>query len=74
MWLIRHRRSETRCWTRLWPGVDCELYREYDGGDHTIVVAAVRALGSRPDAEPLLFFKGSYVTAQLRTEALTGAA
>jgi flavin reductase (DIM6/NTAB) family NADH-FMN oxidoreductase RutF len=54
--------------------VDCELHREYDGGDHTIVVAAVRALGSRPDAEPLLFFKGSYVTAQLRAEALSGAA
>src|SRR6476469_4613933 len=38
--------------------VDCELHREYDGGDHTIVVAAVRSLDARADAEPLLFFKG----------------
>lgn len=39
--------------------VDCELHEEYDGGDHTIVLGAVRALAAR-DAEPLLFFKGSY--------------
>ncbi|WP_285249508.1 flavin reductase family protein [Pseudarthrobacter sp. fls2-241-R2A-168] len=41
--------------------VDCELDKEYDGGDHTIVVGAVRALAAREGAEPLLFFKGSYV-------------
>jgi len=40
--------------------VDCELHEEYDGGDHTIVVGAVRALGAREGAEPLLFFKGGY--------------
>jgi 3-hydroxy-9,10-secoandrosta-1,3,5(10)-triene-9,17-dione monooxygenase reductase component len=40
--------------------VDCELHEEYDGGDHTIVVGAVRALGARDGAEPLLFFKGGY--------------
>lgn len=40
--------------------IDCELYEEYDGGDHTIVVAAVRALAARAEAEPLLFYKGSY--------------
>jgi flavin reductase (DIM6/NTAB) family NADH-FMN oxidoreductase RutF len=40
--------------------VDCELHREYDGGDHTIVVGSVRALGARDGAEPLLFFKGGY--------------
>jgi 3-hydroxy-9,10-secoandrosta-1,3,5(10)-triene-9,17-dione monooxygenase reductase component len=40
--------------------VDCELHEEYDGGDHTIVVGAVRALGARDGAEPLLFFKGAY--------------
>ena len=40
--------------------IDCELHAEYDGGDHTIVVAAVRHLNARPDAEPLLFFKGRY--------------
>ncbi|NUP59540.1 MAG: flavin reductase family protein [Pseudarthrobacter sp.] len=40
--------------------IDCELHAEYDGGDHTIVVAAVRHLSARPDAAPLLFFKGGY--------------
>jgi 3-hydroxy-9,10-secoandrosta-1,3,5(10)-triene-9,17-dione monooxygenase reductase component len=40
--------------------VDCEFHEEYDGGDHTIVVGAVHALGAREGAEPLLFFKGGY--------------
>ncbi|MFF1383509.1 flavin reductase family protein [Arthrobacter sp. NPDC058288] len=40
--------------------VDCELHQEYDGGDHTIVLGAVRALGARDGGEPLLFFKGGY--------------
>ena len=40
--------------------VDCELHEEYDGGDHTIVVGAVRALGARDGAEPRLVFKGGY--------------
>src|SRR6476661_3836181 len=40
--------------------LDCELHAEHDGGDHTIVVAAVRHLDARGDAEPLLFFKGRY--------------
>ncbi|ACL39760.1 flavin reductase domain protein FMN-binding [Pseudarthrobacter chlorophenolicus A6] len=40
--------------------IDCELHAEHDGGDHTIVVASVRHLSARTDAEPLLFFKGRY--------------
>ena len=40
--------------------IDCELHAEYDGGDHTIVVAAVRHLSARHNAAPLLFFKGRY--------------
>jgi flavin reductase (DIM6/NTAB) family NADH-FMN oxidoreductase RutF len=40
--------------------IDCELHAEYDGGDHTIVVAAVRHLDARQDAAPLLFFKGRF--------------
>lgn len=40
--------------------IDCELHAEYDGGDHTIVVAAVRHLSARQDAAPLLFFRGRY--------------
>lgn len=39
---------------------DCKLHEEYDGGDHTIVVGAVRALGAPDGAEPLLFYKGGY--------------
>ncbi|PVZ54710.1 flavin reductase family protein [Arthrobacter sp. H-02-3] len=50
--------------------VDCELHQEYDGGDHTIVVAAVRALSARADAEPLLFYRGSYVGVQSRAAVL----
>ncbi|MDP9887785.1 flavin reductase family protein [Pseudarthrobacter enclensis] len=40
--------------------LDCELHAEYDGGDHTIVVAAVRHLDARHDGQPLLFFRGRY--------------
>jgi flavin reductase (DIM6/NTAB) family NADH-FMN oxidoreductase RutF len=54
--------------------VDCELHQEYDGGDHTIVVAAVRALSARAGAEPLLFFKGEYVGVRSRAGVLEGVA
>ncbi|HSN36793.1 MAG TPA: flavin reductase family protein [Arthrobacter sp.] len=54
--------------------VDCELHQEYDGGDHTIVVAAVRSLSARTDAEPLLFYRGNYSGVQLRAALLRGAA
>lgn len=50
--------------------VDCEFDREYDGGDHTIVVAAVRALAARGDAGPLLFYRGGYVHVQPAAELL----
>jgi flavin reductase (DIM6/NTAB) family NADH-FMN oxidoreductase RutF len=41
--------------------VECELWREYDGGDHTIYVGRVLELAlPRPDARPLLFFAGGY--------------
>ena len=33
---------------------------EYDGGDHTIVVGRVRALGADPGRAPLLFHRGRY--------------
>ena len=54
--------------------VDCELHQEYDGGDHTIVVAAVHALSARSDVDPLLFFKGDYVSVQSRAKILEGVA
>lgn len=40
--------------------VDCVLWREYDGGDHTIVVGRVRALGAESSRKPLLFHRGRY--------------
>jgi flavin reductase (DIM6/NTAB) family NADH-FMN oxidoreductase RutF len=39
--------------------VDCEVVNEYDGGDHTIVVAAVTGLHDN-EGDPLLFFRGGY--------------
>ena len=47
--------------------IDGELWAEYDGGDHTIVVARVLDLGEHPDRRPLLFHRGAY--GLLRTEA-----
>ena len=48
--------------------IDGELWAEYDGGDHTIVVARVLDLGANPDRRPLLFHRGSYGLLQ-RSEA-----
>ncbi len=46
--------------------IDCALDEEYPGGDHTIVVGRVTALGADPDRLPLLYYRGSYgVTAPL---------
>ncbi|WP_433394206.1 flavin reductase family protein [Micromonospora sp. KLBMP9576] len=41
---------------------ECELWRRYDGGDHTIVVGRLLAAEQPRDAEALLFHEG-----QLRT-------
>lgn len=40
--------------------IDGELWAEYDGGDHTIVVARVLDLGASADRRPLLYHRGSY--------------
>ncbi|UGS35313.1 flavin reductase family protein [Capillimicrobium parvum] len=40
--------------------IECTLEDEHDAGDHTIVVARVVAIEAVPDAEPLVFFRGSY--------------
>jgi flavin reductase (DIM6/NTAB) family NADH-FMN oxidoreductase RutF len=43
--------------------LDCEVWRTYDGGDHTIVVGRVVDMSmERPEAHPLLFFSGRYRT------------
>jgi 3-hydroxy-9,10-secoandrosta-1,3,5(10)-triene-9,17-dione monooxygenase reductase component len=41
--------------------VECRLWAEYDGGDHTIVAGQVLALESDEDSEPLLFYRGGFV-------------
>jgi 3-hydroxy-9,10-secoandrosta-1,3,5(10)-triene-9,17-dione monooxygenase reductase component len=44
--------------------IDCVLADEYDGGDHTIVVAAVQALQSNPRRHPLIFYRGRYAPSE----------
>jgi flavin reductase (DIM6/NTAB) family NADH-FMN oxidoreductase RutF len=44
--------------------IDCTLWREYDGGDHTIVVGRVRDLAADPSRTPLLFHRGGYGVAR----------
>jgi flavin reductase (DIM6/NTAB) family NADH-FMN oxidoreductase RutF len=41
----------------------CDLRAEHPGGDHTIGVGAVTAMGRGP-GEPLVFYRGSYGTLQ----------
>ena len=41
--------------------VECALDAEHDAGDHTIVVGSVQGFDIlRPDARPLLYFRGGY--------------
>jgi len=41
--------------------VECALAAEHDAGDHTVVVGQVLGFGIlRPEARPLLYFRGGY--------------
>lgn len=40
--------------------IDCTLYAEHDGGDHTIAVGRVHDLGADASRAPLLFYRGRY--------------
>jgi 3-hydroxy-9,10-secoandrosta-1,3,5(10)-triene-9,17-dione monooxygenase reductase component len=40
--------------------IGCTLWREYDGGDHTIAVGRVRGLGADATRTPLLYHRGRY--------------
>lgn len=40
--------------------IDCTLWNEYDGGDHTIAVGRVLDLGADPTRLPLLYYRGRY--------------
>lgn len=51
--------------------IDCTMHTEFDGGDHTIVVGKVEGMHAREDADPLLFFRGGYVSLE-KAHALAG--
>jgi 3-hydroxy-9,10-secoandrosta-1,3,5(10)-triene-9,17-dione monooxygenase reductase component len=40
--------------------IDCALWNEYDGGDHTVAVGLVNDLGADPARLPLLYYRGRY--------------
>jgi 3-hydroxy-9,10-secoandrosta-1,3,5(10)-triene-9,17-dione monooxygenase reductase component len=40
--------------------VDCTLWAEHDGGDHTIAVGRVLDLSADPTRPPLLYYRGRY--------------
>ncbi|MGV9662457.1 flavin reductase family protein [Nocardia niigatensis] len=40
--------------------IDCELYDEADGGDHTIVIGRVTCLNEHSEAKPLLFYRAAF--------------
>jgi 3-hydroxy-9,10-secoandrosta-1,3,5(10)-triene-9,17-dione monooxygenase reductase component len=40
--------------------IECATVHAYPGGDHTIFVGRVEACTCRPEAEPLLYFRGRY--------------
>ena len=40
--------------------IDCTLWNEYDGGDHTVAVGHVHDLGADPARLPLLYYRGRY--------------
>ncbi len=40
--------------------IDCTLHDEFPGGDHTIVLGLVQALGADESRSPLLFHRGAY--------------
>ena len=42
-------------------GFECELWRAYDGGDHTIFLGRLLALDGAADEDPLLFFRGGFL-------------
>jgi 3-hydroxy-9,10-secoandrosta-1,3,5(10)-triene-9,17-dione monooxygenase reductase component len=41
--------------------VDCTLWKEHDGCDHTIAVGLVQSLGAVPERLPLIYYRGRYV-------------
>jgi flavin reductase (DIM6/NTAB) family NADH-FMN oxidoreductase RutF len=46
--------------------VECTLWREYDGGDHTVVIGEVTGLDHDIERAPLLYYRGFYPSADWR--------
>jgi flavin reductase (DIM6/NTAB) family NADH-FMN oxidoreductase RutF len=43
--------------------IDCSLWAEHDGGDHTIAIGRVIDLGADASRLPLLYYRGQYTAA-----------
>jgi 3-hydroxy-9,10-secoandrosta-1,3,5(10)-triene-9,17-dione monooxygenase reductase component len=43
--------------------IDCTLWAEHDGGDHTIAIGRVVDLGADASRSPLLYYRGQYTAA-----------
>ncbi|MGW5153595.1 flavin reductase family protein [Rhodococcus koreensis] len=52
--------------------MECRLWAEYDGGDHTIVTAEVLDLHASQDENPLLYFQGAYRHLRPRNDSGVG--
>lgn len=44
--------------------IECTLWREYDGGDHTVVLGEVTGLDHDQERNPLLYYRGAYPEAR----------
>jgi flavin reductase (DIM6/NTAB) family NADH-FMN oxidoreductase RutF len=42
--------------------LECELYAQYDGGDHVIVLGRIAHMEKDTGASPLVFYRGRYHT------------
>ena len=62
--------AETDCESGAWCGApliadaaahfECELWRTYDGGDHTIFVGRLLSMAGRTDEDVLVFLRGQF--------------
>lgn len=59
-WMLTTKQNPVITGTLMW--LDCELYAEYEAGDHYIVIGRVDEMSPAHghDAEPLIYFKGQY--------------
>lgn len=44
--------------------IECEKYKVYEGGDHSIILGHVKDLDFDPQKKPLLFYESQYQTLQ----------